>query len=73
MIQTRSRKNGNPDLRRQHQTPSPSSPQIEAELIKYLQPSLFTPLKYLYKQLLGDFTFRYIFFLFFVKAYTKEG
>ena len=47
MTQTRKRKNGNPDLRRQQQTPSPSLPQIEEELTKYLQPSLFTPLKYL--------------------------
>jgi hypothetical protein len=47
MTQTRKRKNGNPDLRRQQQTPSPSLPQIEEELTKYLQPSLFTQLKYL--------------------------
>ncbi|MTJ50736.1 hypothetical protein [Dolichospermum sp. UHCC 0259] len=47
MTQTRKRKNGNPDLRRQQQTPSPSLPQIEEEITKYLQPSLFTPLKYL--------------------------
>ena len=47
MTKKRTIKNGNPDFRRQHQTPSPSLPEIEEELFKYLQPSLFTPLKYL--------------------------
>jgi hypothetical protein len=47
MAKKRTIKNGNPDFRRQHQTPSPSLPQIEEELFKHLQPCLFTPLKYL--------------------------
>jgi hypothetical protein len=46
MAQKRPRKNGNPDLRRQHQTPGLEIPQLEEELTKYLEPDLFTPLKY---------------------------
>ncbi|WP_216362297.1 hypothetical protein, partial [Microcystis aeruginosa] len=37
----------NPDLRRPHQCPSPEIPQVIEELKKYLEPRLFTPLKYM--------------------------
>ena len=43
----RPRKEGNPDLRRQHQCPSPEIPQVIEELKEYLEPRLFTPLKYI--------------------------
>lgn len=43
----RPRKQGNPDLRRPHQCPSPEIPQVIEELKKYLEPRLFTPLKYM--------------------------
>ena len=43
----RPRKEGNPDFRRQHQCPSPEIPQVIEELKKYLEPRLFTPLKYI--------------------------
>jgi hypothetical protein len=46
MSQKRLRKNGNPDLRRQHQSPGLEIPSFQEELIKYLEPALFTPLKY---------------------------
>jgi 3',5'-cyclic AMP phosphodiesterase CpdA len=45
--QKRPRKEGNPDLRHQHQAPALEIPQLVEELKSYLQPSLFTPLKYL--------------------------
>jgi hypothetical protein len=43
----RPRKQGNPDLRRPHQCPSPEIPQVIEEVKKYLEPRLFTPLKYM--------------------------
>ena len=43
----RPRKEGNPDFWRQHQCPSPEIPQVIEELKKYLEPRLFTPLKYI--------------------------
>lgn len=46
MSQKRPRKNSNPDLRRQHQAPALEIPHFQEELIKYLEPALFTPLKY---------------------------
>lgn len=46
MSNKRPRKSGNPDLRRQQQTPNLEIPYFEEELIKYLEPALFTPLKY---------------------------
>ncbi len=42
----RPRKEGNPDLRRQRQTPALEIPQLVEELKEYLTPCLFTPLKY---------------------------
>lgn len=47
MSNKRPRKSGNPDLRRQQQTPRLEVPYFEEELIKYLEPALFTPLKYI--------------------------
>jgi hypothetical protein len=44
--QQRPRKQGNPDWRRPHQGPSPEIPKVIEELKKYLEPRLFTPLKY---------------------------
>ena len=43
----RPRKQGVPDLRRPHQCPSPEIPQVIEEVKKYLEPRLFTPLKYM--------------------------
>lgn len=43
----RPRKEGNPDLRRQCQSPALEIPQMVEELTQYLTPTLFTPLKYL--------------------------
>ncbi|NCR26959.1 MAG: hypothetical protein GPJ25_11355 [Microcystis aeruginosa LE13-04] len=43
----RPRKEGNPDLRRQCQSPVLEIPQMVEELTQYLTPTSFTPLKYL--------------------------
>lgn len=47
MARSRPLKTTNPDLRRQHQTPKLEIPYFTEELIKYIEPSLFTPLKYI--------------------------
>jgi hypothetical protein len=51
-VKTRSkqpqRKEGNPELRPQCQWPALAIPQMLEELIQYLTPTLFTPLKYLW-------------------------
>jgi hypothetical protein len=47
MSRPRDRKKGNPDLRRQHNPPALAIPELEEKILSLVEPSLFTPLKYL--------------------------
>lgn len=47
MTQKRAIKKGNPDLRRRVNCPAPEIPRFTEELLKHLNPTLFTPLKYI--------------------------
>jgi hypothetical protein len=47
MSKPRARKKGNPDLRRKTNQPGVEIPEITKELFELLEPTMFTPLKYL--------------------------
>jgi hypothetical protein len=47
MSRPRDRKKGNPDLRRQHNPPALAIPELEEKILSLVEPSFFTPLKYL--------------------------